>query len=419
MRELDVRRRELRAISRILAVMLAAAMLVAVSGAWSTAGAAGRKGKRAEKAADKAPAVTIGFLNEQQGPVAFPTFGAGAQAARIYIDHHGGIHGHRLDFLDCYTDGSTTSAVACANRFVQAHVSAVLEGISIGSDAAVPVLAGAGIPLVGHTAFGNVQSNSADAFFFGAATGAYDVVPLEVMKRDLHVRAITYMAATNAQDRGFVTDDSEPAAKALGLSYHAIYYNGTSPNFQSTVESAIATGAKALFFTAPESTCTSLVSAIRTLSYSGAVFAGSCSAFIKADGSGANGVFTASDLYVPDDTRGVPARAKSQLHIYVEAMHGYAPQYTQGFAQDPFSATMDLATAVGKIHGKVDAASVRKALRHIDGQTSFMGQRLDCNGKQWPGERAACASGLIEYRVLHGKRVMYTKGFVNGNSLVK
>jgi len=363
--------------------------------------------------------VTIGFLNEQQGAVAFPTFGAGAQAARIYIDGHGGIDGRPLKFLDCYTDGSTTAAVACANRFVAAHVPVVLEGISIGSDAAVPILAGAGIPLVGHTAFGTVQSNSPDAFFFGAATGAYDVVPLEVMKRNLRLSSVTYIAATNAQDRGYVNDDSQPAARALKLGYQAIYYNATSPSFQSTVSSAIATGAKAIFFTAPESTCTSLVAAARTLSYKGAIFAGSCSAFIKADGKGANGVFTASDLYVPDDMNGVPEAAKAQLATYKKAMSSYAPQYTNGFAQDTFSSTMDLVSTLRAIHGTINPGSVLKALRHIDGQKSFMGQPLDCNGKQWPGERAACASGLIEYQVHNGKRVMYTKGFVNGEKLVK
>lgn len=389
--------------------------------ACTTAGSAGATTHASAKkgASSSRSPITVGFLNEQQGAVAFPTFGAGAQAARVYLDGHGGIDGRPLEFLDCYTDGSTASAVACANRFVAAHVPVVLEGISIGSDAAVPILAGAGIPLVGHTAFGNVQSNSPDAFFFGAATGAYDVVPLEVMKRDLHLSSVTYMAATNAQDRGFVADDSQPAARDLGLKYQAIYYNGTSPNFQSTVGSASATGAKALFFTAPEPTCTSLVAAARTLSYKGAIFAGSCSAFIKADGAQANGVFTASDLYVPDDTKGVPAAAKKQLATYEKAMNSYAPQYTNGFAQDTFSSTMDLSTALRTIHGSVDAASVLKALRHIDGQKSFMGQPLDCNGKQWPGERAACASGLIEYQVHDGKRVMFTKGFVHGEKLVK
>ena len=411
---LRVKGRVMARASGVVATLALAGTLVYVAGL--PAGAAGVNKKKAD--GSRAP-VTVGFLNEQQGAVAFPTFGAGAQAARRYLDGHGGIDGRPLKFLDCYTDGSTAAAVACANRFVTAHVPVVLEGISIGSDAAVPILAGAGIPLVGHTAFGNVQSNSRDAFFFGAATGAYDVVPLEVMKHDLHLSSVTYMAGTNAQDRGFVADDSRPAARSLGLKYQAIYYNGTSPNFQSTVGSAIATGAQAIFFTAPEPTCTSLVAAARTLSYKGPIFAGSCSAFIKADGKQANGVFTASDLFVPDDTKGVPAAAKKQLATYEKAMNAYAPQYTNGFAQDTFSSTMDLATALRTIHGAVDAASVLKALRHIDGQKSFMGQPLDCNGKQWPGERAACASGLIEYRVHDGKRVMYTKGFVHGEQLVK
>jgi branched-chain amino acid transport system substrate-binding protein len=363
--------------------------------------------------------ITIGFLNEQQGAYAFPDFGAGAQAARVYLDSHGGVGGRPLRFLDCYTDGSPAASVACANRFVVAHVPVVIEGIDIGSDAAVPILAGAGIPLVGHTAFGPVQSNSRDAFFFGAATGAYDVVPLALINWNLHLKSVTYMAEDNPQDRGFVSADSVPAAQALGITYQPIFYNAATPNYQAIVASAIATGAQALFFTAPEPDCTSLVAAARTLSYQGAIFAGSCSAFIQADASSASGVFTSSDLFVPDDTSGVPATAATQVKTYMKEMKSYAPQYTQGFAQDTFSTTMDLSTILGQIHGGVTASSVFKALRRVHGLRSFMGQALVCNGHQWPGESSACASGLIVYRVSSGKRVMYSHGFVHAQNLVK
>lgn len=378
---------------------------------------AGTPASTASSAATVQP-VTVGFLNEQLGAIAFPDFGAGAQAARVYINDHGGIGRRPLQFLNCYTDGSPTSSIACANRFVAAHVSAVLEGIDVGSDAAVPILASAGIPLVGHTAFGNVQSNSPDAFFFGAATGAYDVVPLQVMARNLGLHSVTYLAEDNPQDRGFVTADSVPAARSLGLKYKPIFYNAATPNYQSSIASAMATGAQALFFTAPEPDCTSLVSAARTLGYKGAIVAGSCSAFIASDGVTSNGVFTASDLYVPDDSSGVPTAAAAQVSTYISAMNSYAPKYTQGFAQDTFSSTMDLATVLRGMTGNISGQAVLAALRGINGQQSFMGQALDCNGRQWPGERAACASGLIEYQVRAGKRVMYTHGFVNAQALV-
>lgn len=417
-RNFSHRRSSTRAIAAVMTATLATAAWSAGAGATQARVRTSHTPRAAVRpAASRAP-ITVGFLNEQEGAVTFPDFGAGAQAARTYIDRHGGINGHRLEFLDCYTDGSPASSVACANRFVAAHVPAVLEGIDISSDSAVPVLAGAGIPLVGHTAFGTVQANSSDGFFFGAATGAYDVVPLAVMAKYLHVKSVTYLAEDNAQDRGFVQDDSVPAAKALGLKYDAIFYNAATPNYQATVASAIATGAQALFFTAPEPDCTSIVSTAATLGYKGYVFAGSCSAFIKADGQVANGVFTATDLYAPDDVKGVPAAEARQVRIYDGAMRSFAPSYVEGFAQDTFSSTMDLATVLRGIHGAATASSTLHALRRVTAMQSFMGQTLDCNGKQWPGERATCAGGLIEYRVESGRRVVFTHGFVDGESLV-
>ena len=405
--------------ARAITVVMSAALIVA---AWSsqvgaTSGRAGNAHSADRAAISHAP-ITIGFLNEQEGAYTFPDFGAGAQAARVYIDRHGGINHRPLKFLNCYTDGSPASSVACANRFVTAHVVAVLEGIDISSDSAVPVLAGAGIPLVGHTAFGAVQSNNPRAFFFGAATGAYDVVPLVVMAKYLHLSSVAYLAEDNPQDRAFVQDDSVPAAKALGLTYNSIFYNAATPNYQSTVASAISTGAQALFFTAPEPGYTSIVSTASTLGYKGYVFAGSCSAFIAADGQVANGVFTSTDLYAPDDVTGVPVAKAHQVQIYRSTMAKLAPQYVEGFAQDTFSSTMDLASALRSIKGVVTAHTVLIALHRIRHMQSFMGQTLDCNGKQWPGERAVCASGLVEYRVVNGKRVMFTHGFVQGASLV-
>lgn len=363
--------------------------------------------------------IDVGFDNQQLGAVAFPDFGAGAQAARQYINTHGGINGHPLDFVDCYTDGSTSASVTCANKFVGAHVALVLEGIDLGSDAAVPVLAGAGIPLVGHTAFGPAQSNSSDAFFFGAATGAYDAVPLVVMARQLHLRSFTYLVASGAADQAFVEDDLTPVARALHLRFSVDYYNATAPDYPSMVAAATISQPGALFFIGEEQGCTSFVSAVATSGYSGRVFAGSCSAFVKADGSAAEGVFTSTDLYLPGDTTGVPPAKAAQVRTYEAAMARYAPLYVDdAFAQDTFSATMDLASVLRRIRGRVDAASALSALRSVRNLPSFMGQTLDCNGKQWPGESSACASGLIEYHVDRGRRVAFTHGFVFAKSLI-
>lgn len=363
--------------------------------------------------------IKVGFLNEEKGAIAFPDFGAGARAARAYIDAKlGGVDGHPLQFVECLTDGSPESSIDCANKFVQAHVVAVLEGIDLGSDATLPILKTANIPLVGHTAFGAGQSLAHTAFFFGAATGAYDVVPLVVAHDNLHAKSIAYLAEDNVVDHAYVDGDMKPAAKALGMRLTTVFYQAPNADYTSTLETALASHPDALFTTAPEPDCVSFVQAVATLGQHKPAFAGSCSLFIKSAPSAANGVFTSTDLYLPDKPSAAPPDKAREIRTYLQQMNHYAPKYTSSsFAQDTFSSTMDLASVLRRVKGAVTARSVLRALNTTRNLSSFMGQPLNCNRHQWPDEPAACADGLIEYRVQNGLRLPFSKGFVHSARL--
>jgi branched-chain amino acid transport system substrate-binding protein len=372
----------------------------------------------AGKAANGTP-ITVGFLNQEKGAVAFPDFGSGARVARDYLNSElGGIAGHPLRFVECQTDGSPETSIDCANRFAEQHVAAVLEGIDFGSDATIPVLKSAGIPLVGHTAFGTAQSIAPNAFFFGAALPAYGVAPLEVMKDQLHAKSAVYLGSDTPLIHGFVQGAIAPAAKKAGIALTPIYYPATNPSFASTLTSALAKKPDVIFTTAPDPDCIGIVKAAATLAYGGKLFAGSCSAFIAADGKTSEGVYSSSDLWVPEAADQAPAAKAQQIATYVAQMKAHAPKYVAGFAQDTFSSTMDLAAILKTVKGPVTAASVTSALRATKGLDSDMGQSLTCDGKQWPGQPSACANGIVVYKVQGGKRVPATNGFLHATGLL-
>jgi len=392
-------------------------LTTALAGCSSSQSAAGSSSQPSGASATGGP-ISVGFLNQGQGTMAFPDFAAGTAAAVTYLNGHGGISGRQVKLVSCDTDGTAASSVACANRFVQDKVPVVLQGIDFQSDAALPILAGAGIPMVGHTAFGAAQANSPDAFFFGAATGAYLVVPLVVMAKNLGLHSVSYTAADVPTNRAFVAANLAPAAKALGLKMTAHYYPPTAPNYVTVFAAAAANHPDAVFFTAAEPDCTGLVAAAKTLGYKGKVFAGSCSSFIKQDPTSASGVFTDSDLYLTDNTSGISADKSAEVKIYLAAMaQGYS-KYQDGFAQMTFSSMMDLASVLKTISGDITGSSVLASLSKLQDMSSFMGQVLKCDGKQWPGEKSVCASGLMEYQVKGADRVPFTDGFVNGRSYV-
>ncbi|MFE5564001.1 ABC transporter substrate-binding protein [Amycolatopsis japonica] len=355
--------------------------------------------------------IPVGFLNQGQGAAALPNAGAGAPAAVSYLNENGGINGKKINLITCDTDGTPATSVACANRFVQEKVAVVIQGIDLGSDSAVPILAGANIPLVGHTAFGPVQSNSSSAFFFGAAPGAYTAGPAVVVSKNMGLKSLAFTNIDAPPARAYTKIALEPVAKALGLGLDVSYYPAAAPNYSSVMASLLAKRPDAVLIIGPEQVCTGMLQAAKNLGYQGKILAGSCSAFIKADPASAEGVFTASDLYQAGDDK-VPADKKAELAIYDTAM-AKNEKYKDGFSQNSFSAMMDLGAVLKSTNGDYSSSAILTALRNIRGMSSFMGQTLNCDGKQWPGEKAICGSGLIEYQVKDGRLSNFTNGFVD------
>ena len=92
--------------------------------------------------------ITIGFVNMEDGPLAQPTIGAAAEAARQMINANGGINGRPLEFEKCVTNGAPDSSGQCANQLVAAGVPVAYQGLDFGNAALHPILADAGIPLL-------------------------------------------------------------------------------------------------------------------------------------------------------------------------------------------------------------------------------------------------------------------------------
>lgn len=361
--------------------------------------------------ADTKGGIPVGLLNQGQGASALPDVAAGVQAAVSYLNANGGIDGKKINLISCEDDGTPATSIACANRFVQEKVAAVVEGIDLGSDSAVPILAGANIPLVGHTAFGPVQSDSSDAFFFGAAPGAYFAGPAVVVAKNMGLKSLAFTDVDAPPVRAYVNSVLEPVAKAQGLKLYVNYFPASAPNYSSVMASLLAGHPGAVLFIASQQDCTGLLQAARNLDYKGKILAGSCTDFINANPAAAEGVFTASDLYQDGDSN-LPADKKAELAIYDAAMANNE-QYKDGFSQDSFSAMMDLGAVLKSTNGDYSSSAILSALRNIRGMSSFMGQTLNCDGKQWPGEKAVCASGLIEYQVKGGRLSNFTNGFID------
>ena len=94
-------------------------------------------------------AVTIGFINDDNGVVPYPENWQGAQLAQWFVNTYlGGIKGHPLAFDHCSANDDTSTA-ACATQMVNDGVKLVLTGTILNNDSAdVPDAATAHIPVI-------------------------------------------------------------------------------------------------------------------------------------------------------------------------------------------------------------------------------------------------------------------------------
>ena len=359
--------------------------------------------------------IRIGFLNQQRGTNIFPENSAAAHAARDYINAKlGGINGRPLKLIDCYTDGSPEASINCANTFVAAKVVAVLTGVDVGSDAALPILNKAHIPFVGPLAIGSAQSVSNDAFFFGPPSEASVAAAMKSMAQRLHVKSVAAILQDTVPTRtSLIPRGVDPAAKHLNLKVTTVLLDAANPDYTQAVTTALVAQPDALIMLSDETDCTRLIAVIRQLHYGGYVFSVGCEAYVTADPKDAEGVFAVSRLWVRSALAGAPKDKIAEVKLYDAQMAKDAPQYakTQG-AERTFAATMNLANVLRRITKPITPARVLDQLRNTRNLPGFMGEPITCDRKQWPGQPSACAGGVLLFRIHAGAPRAFSKGYI-------
>jgi branched-chain amino acid transport system substrate-binding protein len=377
-----------------------------------------------EPASDQAPLtgdpVRIGFINSEGGAFSVPELRVGSEVAEELVNTQlGGIGGRPLEVIRCATDGSPEASIDCANQLVEAGVVAVQEGTDLGADAVLPILADAGIPLVGHVQFGPGRMFDPNSYYFGAAALAYGAAALQFYDEQ-GAESIVWFFPDEPTSHAFTDGVLVPTAEALGIDYQTVYYDPLSPNFAVLAATAVSespdvSGALA----ATDGQCAELIAALRGAGFDGDILAASCVGLYEALGDDAVGVHTDADHWHPLDTDAAPQAKQEDLALYAEAMTEAGHEdLVAGNAIITFADTINLARILSTITGTVDAAAVAAALQATVGFESFAGPTISCDDSMLPGN-SACSTGLLFFEVQDdGSVETLTPDFVDVSALL-
>jgi len=383
----------------------------------TTAGGPTTTGVGAGTAATGEP-LLIGFTNLEGGAISLPEVRHGAEEGVKYINEQmGGIQGRPIELVRCDVDASPEKSVDCGNKFVEAGVVAVMQGVDVGADAMLPVLRDAGLPMFGFVPFGPQQREATDiAVFFGAAVPAFGAAELQ-SAADQGQQKLRLFLGDLPSSHSYDESVLQPTAEKLGLDVKVIYYDPANPDWNVLVTTALADDPDSIGSpSAQEAECIGFIQAAKTSGFDGPIFGAACNVFIDALGDQAVGVQTYSDYWLPSVAEAAPPEKQQEIQAYVDAMTaaGYEDEI-DGYAGFTFTAAVTFARAMNAqpIDGEIDGSVILKTMTSAKDIDGFMRDRMMCGGTAWPGE-TSCGTSVLIYEVIEGgDRKLISDGFVD------
>ncbi len=218
------------------------------------------------KAATGAP-VTIGLITEG-GSEAIGSQSdlteQGAEIAKQYVNEYlGGLAGRPLDLFVCGNKATPAGAQDCANQMVEKKVAAVVWPFT-GQGAAVPILTGAGIPIIAGSGSSTEELTTPGVFI---VTGGYPAT-LGAFAQDAKDRGIKKFAMV-VIDVPAATQGAQALGslvfKNAGVGFTVITAPPGTPDLSPQLQDAVSQGADAVGVTGDVTFCTSFLKAYQTL----------------------------------------------------------------------------------------------------------------------------------------------------------
>ena len=263
----------------------------------------------------------------------------------------------------------------------------------------LPILADAGIPLVGHVQFGPGRMFDDNSYYFGAAALAYGAAALRFYA-DEGGESISWFLPDEPSSHAFTDTVLEPTSEQLGIDYATVYYDAASPNWAVLAATAVSerpdvSGSIA----ATDAQCAEMIGALRDAGYQGRILAASCVGLYEALGDDAVGVDTDADHWHPGDTASAPADKRAELEEYAAVMQAAGQEdLISGNAIITIADMINLSRIMATVEGPVDGTAVAGALRATTDFDSYAGPTISCDRSVIPGN-SACSTDLLFFQV--------------------
>jgi branched-chain amino acid transport system substrate-binding protein len=332
--------------------------------------------------------IKIGMINQENTAAgSFPELRFAAEAAINFINAElGGVDGRPLELYPCITTFSVESSQSCAQELVLEEVVALVGGIDVLVQGALPVLEQNGLPIVGGIPAGLAEQRSPSSFAFSGGTAGGMAAFMQHAKEQGYEKA--FIAYGEFESFQVAAEDyGARVGEDLGMEVRLHAFPLFGADYTSVLNDAKSFGAEAVVINAADAACVPVMEGFNDFGFEGTLYLfGACAAdeIINAAGGADQGVvFNGEGPPDPDDVEGT---------VFDLASTEYNTGNAQAAGTVAFRGMMNLYSVLVELGGdNISSDGVVEILENAVERESFWGFPYTCDGEQVPGLPSLCA----------------------------
>lgn len=346
--------------------------------------------------------IVLGMMNQENTPVgSFPELSQATQAGIDFVNEQlGGVGGRPLELDVCNTEFSTEGSTACAQRFVQAEVPAVLGGIDV-FGTGIETLADNDIPYLGGIPVSDQSVTNPISYQWSGGIWGASVAFAAHSARELGASR----AAIVYGEFGPITQAAEfgrDTLEALGADeVQLIPHPIVSTDLTSPIQAAASNDPDVVFVLTADTGCKAAFDAVQTVGLEAQMFyVGACASpniIAQATPEQTNGAIFNVEGEIDRDS------PNPDTELYVAVVEEY------GDGLDPIGAgtvTFRSFMNVYAVLRGLDEVTPAAIIESLQGQAetpSFMGHPYTCDGEQFEGLPGLCSPQQILAQIDEGE----------------
>lgn len=351
--------------------------------------------------------VRIGFANAEGGTaISRPEHRIATEATVKYVNSRlGGLSGHPIELVVCKDKSDGASGVACANRFVEEKVAAVVVADLADTDLYIPVLQAAGIPWVSVMPTGAQELSS--PISFGLSGGTTSIFPAVA---ELAVARGLDDAVVLGPDVPFIAsalkDVAMPVFVEAGIALRSVLVPPGTPDVSAQVVAALDGDPDLIWVMGDPTLCQALLPVIDTMNRGDAqvVTANTCAGPDVVDAVGADVVEGNVAVALTSAESGTP-----DAELFRGILQTWGEGIEAGQNATGFASLLGLVRAVNQVApaGELDAAAVAAALRSARDVPlpGFPDATFTCDHRANPAFPALCSNYSLSATLRRGRLI--------------